>query len=144
MKTVLSLFTVLLLLAGPAAARDNTFMIDIAEALESDDFQEKLDSDIRFYFGKASHPAISKKRGEYVSNKKTNAFGKSDSKACNWAFLSAMLSLQDRAKAEGGNAVVNVRSYYKKNEFSSTTEVECHAGNVIAGVALIGEVVTLK
>lgn len=144
MKTVLSLFSVLLFLAGPAAARDNTFMIDIAEALASDDFQEKLDDDIRFYFGGAKHPAVSKKRGEYVTNKKTNAFGKSDSKACNWAFLSAMISLQERAHSEGGNAVVNIRSYYKKKEFSSTTEVECHAGNVIAGVALIGEVVTMK
>lgn len=144
MKTVLSLFAVLLFLSVPAAARDNTFMIDIAEALASDDFQEKLDSDIRFYFGEASHPAVSKKRGEYVTNKKTNAFGKSDSKACNWAFLSAMISLQERAHSEGGNAVVNIRSYYKKKEFSSTTEVECHAGNVVAGVALIGEVVTLK
>ncbi len=44
---------------------------------------------------------------------------------------------------EGGNAVINIASYYKKNTVSSDTEFECHAGAVIAGVAMIGDVVTL-
>lgn len=59
-------------------------------------------------------------------------------------FLSAMIALQDRARREGGNAVVNIRSYYKKNEVNSSSEFECGAGAVMAGVTLEGEVVTLK
>ncbi len=69
---------------------------------------------------------------------------KSDEKACNWAFLSAMIALRDRALNEGGNAVVNIKSNYKQNEMSSNTEFECHAGAIMSGVALKGTVVKLK
>ena len=79
-----------------------------------------------------------------MSNKKTNAFGKSDKEACEWVFLSAMLSFQDRIAKEGGNAVVNIRSYYKKNEIRSSTEFECGAGAIMAGVTFLGDVVTLE
>jgi uncharacterized protein YbjQ (UPF0145 family) len=54
-----------------------------------------------------------------------------------------MISLQDRAIAEGGNAVVNIRSFYKKRDFTSATEFECGAGAMVAGVALVGDVVKL-
>jgi uncharacterized protein YbjQ (UPF0145 family) len=81
--------------------------------------------------------------GTDVSNRKTNAFGKSDEKACNWAFLSAMIALEKRAKQLGANAVVNIVSYYRKVEMSSMTDFECHAGAVIAGVALKGEFVKI-
>jgi hypothetical protein len=52
--------------------------------------------------------------------------------------------LAGRARTEGGNAVINIVSYYKKNVFSSATEYECHAGAIIAGVALKGTVVKLS
>ena len=32
-------------------------------------------------------------------------------------------------------------SYYKKNPYTSETQYECHAGNLIAGVALKGDIV---
>lgn len=68
---------------------------------------------------------------------------KSDQKACQWAFLSAMATLQDRAIKEGGNAVVNIHSYYYKKTFSSSTEFECGAGTVMSGVTMVGDVVKL-
>lgn len=58
--------------------------------------------------------------------------------------LSALLELRERAKKLGGNAVTNIVSYYKKDTSSSETEYDCHAGNIIAGVALKGTVVKLK
>ena len=134
---------VMVLFALPGHARDTKHLMSIEEAMNSAEFQERLDPKVRFFFGETPYPAPVQKRGEYVTNKKTNAVGKSDHRACEWVFLSALLSLQDRAIAEGGNAVVNVRSFYKKNTFSSTSEYECHAGAVIAGVALKGEVVRL-
>ncbi len=82
-------------------------------------------------------------RGTYTSNKKTNAVGKSDEKACNWAFLSAMKSLQERAIKEGGDAVINIYSFYNKNKFVSATEFECGAGATIAGVTMVRDVVKL-
>ena len=43
----------------------------------------------------------------------------------------------------GGNAIINLTSYYKKKEVVDNERYECHAGNIIAGVALRGEVVKL-
>ncbi|MDO3382073.1 excinuclease ATPase subunit [Gilvimarinus algae] len=133
---------VVLSLAGfQAEARDDGLMLPVEDVLT--EYADRLDSDVKFYFGKQSYPTPSKKLGEYVTNKKTNAFNKSDEEACRWVMLSALLQLQERAQSEGGNAVVDIRSYYKKNEVSSETEYECHAGNIMAGVALIGRVVKI-
>ncbi|HEX2930213.1 MAG TPA: excinuclease ATPase subunit, partial [Candidatus Binatia bacterium] len=62
---------------------------------------------------------------------------------CNWVFLSAMIALEKRAQQLGANAVVNIVSYYQKVIMSSPTEFECHAGAVIAGVALKGDFVKI-
>lgn len=137
------LATTLLLIAPQAQSRDTKHMFSIQQALESNDFKQKLDLNIRLYFGKQEHPEKLNYFGQFSSNRKTNAFNKTDSYACQWVLLSALLSLQERAKDEGGNAVINIASYYKKNTVSSETEYECHAGAVVAGVALIGDVVTL-
>lgn len=137
----------LILVAGvlatvlPVQARDTKYLLPLKAALEVKDAEEKLDGSIKFYFGNQETPKIVSKLGTDVSNRKTNAVGKSDEKACNWAFLSAMIALEKRAKQLGANAVVNIVSYYKKDVMSSATEFECHAGAVIAGVALKGDFV---
>ena len=77
------------------------------------------------------------------TNKKTNFFNKSDQEGCDWAFLSAMITMTQYAQRVGGNAIVNIRSNYKSIEFSSETEYECGAGNVTGGVAFVGDVVKL-
>ena len=124
-------------------ARNDLAMWSISEALSTEDAKQKLNKGIRFYFGDQRHPKIIKNFGEYMSNKKTNAFNKTDERACQWNFLSAMLSFQDRAKRMGGNAVVNIRSYYKKNTISSQTEFECGSGTFVSGVTFLGDVVKL-
>ena len=125
-------------------AREDVKDFPVDAVLTSADGKATLDGSVKFAFGSKSLGSVARNHGEYHTNKKTNAFGKSDEKACNWAFLSAMASLQQRALAEGGNAVINIRSNYKNHETSSDTTFQCGAGNVVAGVALIGDVVTLK
>jgi uncharacterized protein YbjQ (UPF0145 family) len=125
-------------------ARDDRGMWSISEALNTEDAKQRLNKNIRFYFGDQSHPKIIKNFGEYMSNKKTNAFNKTDERACQWNFLSAMLSFQDRALRKGGNAIVNIRSYYKKNEISSQTEFQCGSGTFVSGVTFLGDVVKLQ
>ncbi len=127
----------------PAYARDTKHILPIAAAMATKDADEKLEGSVKFFFGTQEYPKVTTKLGTDVSNRKTNAFGKSDEKACNWAFLSAMIALEKRAKQLGANAVVNIVSYYQRVEMSSTTEFECHAGAVIAGVALKGEFVKI-
>lgn len=129
--------------SGNALARDTKYMLPLEAALNTPAAREKLGTGVTFYFGKQGHPAVAQQFGEYTANRKTNALNKSDQEACEWAFLSALLALRDRAVQQGGNAVINIMSYYKKNEVVSNGEYECHAGAVIAGVALRGTVVKL-
>lgn len=139
------LVAVLLLVVSQATvARNTQLMLSYQDAMATADAKEKLAGDIQFFFGDQKHPSVVNKKGEFTSNKKTNAFNKTDPEACQWAFLSAMIALKDRAMKEGGNAVINIHSYYKKNLVESTTEFECGAGAFIAGVTLKGTVVTLK
>lgn len=133
-----------LAVAFPATARDDRLKFPVQGALaKGQSYKEKLDPQIKLYFGKQSKVKVAKTIGEWTSNKKTNAFNKSDQEACDIAFISAAASLQDRAKREGGNAVINIHSVYKNDKFESTSEYMCGAGTTMAGVALRGTVVTL-
>lgn len=129
--------------ALPAQARDDIFKLPIADALASPQAQGKLDGSVQFYFGESKHPAVKQKFGDFVSNKKTNGFNKSDLESCTWSFLSALIQFQDRAHQLGANAVVNIHSYYKKVDVSSETEIECHTGALISGVTLKGDFVSV-
>jgi hypothetical protein len=59
-----------------------------------------------------SHPKVARELGTFTSNRRTNAFNKSDRDACHIAFLSAVIALQERARSEGGNAVVDIRLHH--------------------------------
>jgi hypothetical protein len=131
------------LVALPARARDDRLRLPLADALGNPEARAKLDPKIWLYFGAQKHAAPVRQFGTFSTNKKTNFFNKSDKEGCEWAFLSAAIQLQERARREGGNAVVNIVSVYKDIPFSSETQYECGAGNVVGGVALRGEVVQL-
>jgi hypothetical protein len=130
------------LAASHAFARDTIHDYPIAPALNSEG--GKVADDVALYFADQPHAPVAKTIGEFATNKKTNAFGKSDEAACQHVFLSAVLELQDRARKEGGNAVINIKSNYKNQETASATTYTCGAGAVLAGVALKGDVVVLK
>ncbi|WP_462159902.1 excinuclease ABC subunit A [Pseudoalteromonas sp. GB56] len=142
MKAKILLATALLSVSTGALARDDIGQYPIAELLQSSKAKSVL-LDVPMYFGTQSHGEVKERFGEVMTNKKTNAFNKSDREACEWVMLSALKALQERAKREGMNAVVNIQSYYKKREFSSETEFECGAGALIAGVTLKGTLVNL-
>lgn len=139
----LALAAAMLMVSTAAGARDDVGTYPLADVLNNPEYAQRLQG-VQFFFGDQTHPAIEKSFGEYMSNKKTNAFNKSDKEACEWAFLSALLSFHQRALSEGGNAVVNITGYYKKQPFSSQTEFQCGAGATMAGVTLKGTVVKLK
>lgn len=145
MKKVISTVTVLAAtMAFSAHASDNKVLLPIAEAMATADAQAKLSGGaVKFYFGNQPTPKVLKKLGSDTTSQKTNAFGKSKEKACNWVFLSDMLSLQKRALEMGANAVINISSNYNNVEFSSATEFECHVGAIMAGAAFKGELVKI-
>lgn len=130
-------------LALSAQAREEIQDFSVSEALGTESAQEKLSDQVKFFFGGESYPEPKSSQGTFRTNKKTNAFNKSDKEACQWAFLSAMLALEERALREGGNAVVDIQSNYDNVLSSSDSSFKCGAGNIMAGVALQGRVVTL-
>jgi uncharacterized protein YbjQ (UPF0145 family) len=137
------MLSALLLTTLPAFAADEVLMLPIASAMATPQAQQKLGNSVKFYFG--THPAtrVIRTFGNTVANPKTNGFAKSAGTACEWVFLSALISLQERAAEVGANAVVNITSFYDKHEVSSQTEYECHKGFLMAGVALRGDLVRL-
>ena len=136
--------TALLAVASTAQARDTRVEQSLRELVNSQAARDAgIDGSVRFYLA-GEKVNVQQRLGEDVTNKKTNAANKSDAEACNWVALSALKALQDGAKSRGANAVVDVVSYYKKNEFKSTTNFECYAGAILAGVALKGTYAKVK
>ncbi len=146
MKKTISVMAVLgavMVSAIPVQAADTKVMLPIAGGLAANDAQNRLGDSVKFYFANQSTPKVLKKLGSDTTNLKTNAFAKTNEKACNWVFLSGLLSLQKRAKEMGANAVVNITSNYDNIENPSATEFECHVGAIMAGVAFKGDLVTI-
>ncbi len=119
-----------------AEARDDKLLLSIQDAMQSPAAAEVLDPNIKVVFGKGGGSVI---KAGLVSNRKTNGVGKTDEVACQWALLSAVKQFQEQAVKHNASRVVNLVSYYQKNTLSSTTQYECHAGNIMAGVALKGD-----
>ena len=141
-KAVLAL-GLLMAIPGIALARNDRLHFPIAEAAGTTDATAKLDGGVKFYWGDQKHPRVSKSFGTDQTNKKTNAFNKSDKEACDRAWLSAMITMQNRARQLGANAIINLHSIYQNQDFTSQTEYECGVGTFTGGVALRGEFVKL-
>jgi uncharacterized protein YbjQ (UPF0145 family) len=127
----------------PARARDTRYLLKIADVKQDSRYASTVPTDVAFYFEGEPHPAILTNFGDVVTNRKGNSFGRPDEEACRWTMMSALKALHDRAIEEGGNAVVGIVSYYRKVVYSSASTYECHAGGIVAGVALKGIVVKL-
>lgn len=131
------------MLLGSAYARDVQKMRPLEAALKSEEAMKKLDPKFNIYFGKQAHPKVEKSLGETAIKRSTTQSENEDFDPCVHAFVRAMLDFQERTRAAGGNAAVNVRSNYKNNEFSSETEYVCVSGSLVTAVAFKGEMVKL-
>jgi uncharacterized protein YbjQ (UPF0145 family) len=126
-----------------ASAADAMLKFPIAGAMAANDAQSRLGDSVKFYFADQPTPPVLSKITSDKTSQRTNGFGKSAEKACNWVFLSAMLALQKRAQDVGANAVINIVSNFKDVEMASQTEFECADGAIMAGVALKGDFVKI-
>lgn len=134
---------VLCTLPGISQARDTTHFLPFDEAVAEATAAGRLDGSVKFYLAK--RPVGAKIiRTNVSTSKKTNAFNKTDEEACSWALQSALISMEKAAKAAGANAVVDIVSNYKHVEYKDSSKYECHAGAVIAGVAVKGSLATVR
>lgn len=127
-------------LSSLAIAADETMSMPIKDGLEAGKHTKNtISDDIKLFFGKQKTPAVDKKLWEGSTTQKS--MRKSKQEHCETAFVSAILRLQDRARREGGNAVINITSG-GNNE--SATEYTCTSGRFTGSVQLRGTVVKLK
>jgi hypothetical protein len=126
----------------PATARAEPQLYPIAQALSSPEARAKLNPSVKLFFGRR-HPPVAVTIGVWPSNKRANIFGRSNQLACDYSLLSAVLSLQGRAKHEQANAVVDIESTYENVPTISEAEYVCDVGPFRVGVALKGRVVSL-
>jgi len=127
-------------LPGLSQARDTALFLPFEKVVQQMTAEKKLDGSVKFYLaGVQPRGKVTVIDAGAVTNKKTNAFNKSDQEACEWVLQSALLTMQDAARKANANAVTNIVSYYKKNERKDPVNYECHAGAFVSGVALKGD-----
>ncbi|MEY9332135.1 hypothetical protein ABH911_002446 [Pseudomonas protegens] len=135
----------LLAVLSPTSQATNLMYMPFEKVVADAQRAGRLDGSVSFYLAGNPHPPLLRVQvTELATNKKTNAFNKSDIDACEWALQSALITLQAAAKRVGANAVTNIVSYYKHHVRKDLNTYECHAGVLMAGVALRGDLVYLQ
>ena len=145
MRATIVLVAIAVASCASGTARDEHIRFPIQPALEKgSSYRTKIEYDVRLLFGDEKAPSVTKRMGSFSANTKSNLFGKSDQEACDIAFISALADLQQHARREGGNAVINIRSVYRGENAPSRSEYVCGVGTIMVGVTLEGMVVRLK
>jgi hypothetical protein len=121
-------------------AEDTWEYLSVQDALTSALAQEKLDPSISFYMKGERHPGVSDTTREYTANQRARKFGRSVEEACQTAFISALLSFQQRAYKEDADTVIDLYSVTKDKRFESTEQYSCLVGGMVANVALRAKV----
>jgi hypothetical protein len=127
-----------------AAARNDRVVFPIQDALaRNGSFKDNLGEDVALYFGDRETPKVLKSFAIWTYTRKTSRLTSDDKDACEVAFISAAYALQERARQDGANAVINIRSVYNNAETNSEKEYVCGSGNVVASVILRGTLVQI-
>lgn len=128
-------------LSSPAMAVDEVVKFKISGGIATGkaSTRDQIKDDIKLYFGKQKTPPVVKKIWEGDSTQTSSR--RSQQERCETAFASAIIRLQNKARTEGGNAVINITSGSGE---SSETEFTCTSGRAMSRVRLHGTVVTLK
>ncbi len=111
-------------LPGISQARDTAVYLPFDKAVAEATRAGKIDGSVKFYLaGNTPSGNVTVVSAGAVTNKKTNAFNKSDEVACEWVAQSAIISLHQAAKNAGANAVTNIVSFYKKQRAQGCQEL---------------------
>lgn len=146
MKTRFRWLLALLMLGGVSAAmaRNDRVVFPLQDAMaRNGSFKDNLGDDVALYFGEQETPTVLKAFATWTFVRKTSRLVSDDKDACEVAFISAAYALQQRARQDGANAVINIRSVHQGTETKSETEYVCGSGNVVASVILKGTLVRI-
>ncbi len=136
----IALISTLVLSSSLAYAKNDVHHLNFNQAVQNAISQGLIDGKVKFYLAGAggSGQVIQK---DVVTNKKTRGAFANAEASCERALHSALIQLDHAAKAKGASKVTNIVSYFKKNEYSSSTQYECHKGTAVTSVTLKGDLV---
>src|SRR5258706_9522518 len=127
----------LLAISSPAAWAEDVLIMDPQIALSSDEFKAGLGNDVAFYFTGAATPAFKTDMEEFLVDRVTRRSAGPPKTHCRRVLLAAFLDFQARARKKGGNAVVNMVSFYQKPYAADSTRVECHITSSSTGLIVL-------
>jgi uncharacterized protein YbjQ (UPF0145 family) len=131
-----------LTLVASAEARNDAYTLSNADVV-SDPAFTKLGTGVALYFSSQRTPRVSQSFGDTIGKKIAKTHGESDEQWCKEAAIGALSAMRDQATTRGGNAVVDIHSFYHENPIADKTKYECHAGGTGGHVEFQGTIVTL-
>ncbi|WP_301101783.1 hypothetical protein [Propionivibrio sp.] len=145
----------LALASATTYARNTRLLFPITEVTKSSRAQQIIGQDMRLYFGESlpkeigTPDIIEEVSVKAVANPVRSPGAKyneeeSDQRTCREAFRMALSDLSQKSRNKGGDAVINIVSFYNSVEMSSPTEYECHSGMTRSVVELKGRIVKLN
>jgi hypothetical protein len=144
------LATLLLAASGVAAARNDRLLLPIEPAMRTNGTRAMLAADIPLRFGAASNTSgesayvqVHAVADPFGSGNPSTGAGRqrrADEVVCLDAFRKALVDLQQKARQQGGTAVVGIVSNYNNTVMDSREVYECHIGHSRGVVDLKGVV----
>lgn len=134
----------ILLLAAPLAAGGRRDYVTVAFAAAKDQqtlHGDGLDGSVKFYWSNEGGP----KGGKELSARGFSRRGATDKERCAKAVAAALVSFQKRAKKEGYNAVVDIRTFSESDRFSGDrNKCQCVAGGLGTKTTIKGRLANVK
>jgi hypothetical protein len=126
------------------AARETEHIFEVSQAVNSKLARTKLLEVPFFMKGQEGAPAATQNLGTWTQERSTRGVMRTDKKSCDVAFLSALIALQESAKKDGADAIVNLVSATRGKTTESPTHYRCVAGATIAHVGLTGDIIKTR
>ena len=102
----------------------------------------KIDGSVKFFWADEAAPA---KGGEELSTRGMTMQRGEQEERCAKALGQALITFQERAKSEGKNAVVDIRTFYDAGTFSkSRNKCLCIGGRSNTRTTVKGKLATIK
>lgn len=131
-------------MAATVQARETEHFFEVSQAVESKLGRTKL-LDVPFYMkGQDGAPEAVKLLGTWSQERSSRGLLRGDKKSCDVAFLSALIAIQESARKDGADTIVNLVSSTKGKTTESPTHYRCIAGATIVHVGLTGDVITTQ
>jgi|GEM_PF-943625 len=134
----------LLAVAPHTSARETEHFFEVSQAVTSKLGRTRL-LEVPFYMkGQEGAPEATQSLGTWTQERSTRGVMRTDKTSCDVAFLSALIALQESAKKDGADAIVNLVSATRGKTTESPTHYRCISGATIAHVALTGDIIKTR